>query len=456
MEVIFYSGFTKRPNSTKRPSDGTKKNVVLKEETSMRSPTFQMSDDGVGYDYCSCGTWYYYISNKRYYPDGMIEYDCTLDLLATNKSAINGFNCYIERCSQGNPDLLITDPMNKPTNTIRHAITTMMDVMAKQGGYYLLLIASNIGPVGFLMTHQQVRSLFDAIMVHDWNDAAVNKAMEYVIGLKQVPYYSGDGTTEIVIGSFSSGITAQYITLTSDKLSDGNTYTLNMPSHDITGIQSYLDYSPYTIGSIYLPYVGVVPLDLDILASDHKLKVNWTCDRMTGDIIYQIAGTNSKFATYSGNCSSDIPISQAVNNVWGARQALVEYWGGGISQMTSGITSRTASGVLAGLSGVVNNALSYCQAKDMHGQINGSMSSNLGAYTGNTVTAYLHLSDPANKEITSYNKVCGMPFQKVGTVADVSGSHGGYVQTYGCSLTGCAFDTNATTSALVDAGIFLE
>lgn len=448
MEVTFYSGFSKRYNSTKRPTGGVVKNVVLKEATSLKAPVFKMTDDGSNYNYCKYGDYYYYIEDKVFYTNNVVEYVASLDVLATNKSQIGSFKGFINRCSQSSPNLFISDPFNTATDVFTTTSVKVGEVLLKST-YYLLMVMCNVGPVGFIMTHQQLRNLYDAILVHDFDELAVNKVMEYIIGLKTVPYYESGSSTEIIIGSWSSGITANYIVLSNHFVSGGETVTLSYPY----GSGSYLMREPYTLINVYLPYVGNVCVSPQLINSSGKLKITWCCDLFTGDINYSLTTLDSasnnglRIANYGGNCSSTIPIGSAVNDAWGYKTAVCD-------SIFSTASALVAPKSLTSYKGIVDSAYATSKSKDMHGTINGSMSSNLGIKTGNEITVYVTQYKPITSDLKSFNEKYGMMYQKVGDISSIN--NGCYVQTSGVSLTGCAFNTNSETSALLDGGIYYE
>ena len=66
MEIRLYSQFSKKFNSTERPSGAyTSKDVRLKEGTSILEPTFLLSDFSEGYNYVHVPKWnrYYFVNN---------------------------------------------------------------------------------------------------------------------------------------------------------------------------------------------------------------------------------------------------------------------------------------------------------------------------------------------------------------------------------------------------------
>lgn len=102
VNVDFWTGFSKRKNSTKRPLDSAKTTIpcFLKEATSKESPTFiietRSGQDPSIYNYCSAWGNYYYISEREYIPP-FWHLHCDIDYLATFRTEIGASSQYIER-----------------------------------------------------------------------------------------------------------------------------------------------------------------------------------------------------------------------------------------------------------------------------------------------------------------------------------------------------------------------
>ena len=109
--VTLYS-FTKRENSTKRPSSGgTSYNCVLIDETSLMTPTFKLdigsNPIGKNYAYVADFKRYYFITDITSYKD-FWYISCTCDVLATYKTQIGAETHYVLR-SASEYDLTISD-----------------------------------------------------------------------------------------------------------------------------------------------------------------------------------------------------------------------------------------------------------------------------------------------------------------------------------------------------------
>ena len=98
MQIKTYSGFSKRFNSTKRPSGGVTWDVQLKNETNAKSPTFIINTLDFSINYVEAFGNYYYCDVKNL--DGhRSELICTLDRPATFKSQMGSYTGLIDYCS---------------------------------------------------------------------------------------------------------------------------------------------------------------------------------------------------------------------------------------------------------------------------------------------------------------------------------------------------------------------
>lgn len=70
----------------------------------------------------------------------------------------------------------------------------------------------------------------------------------------------------------------------------------------------FMDYSPYTKISLYLPYCGNYDLDVDEIMG-HKLGVKYLIDILTGSCVAMVSVDSSVKYQYQGMCKYDIPTS---------------------------------------------------------------------------------------------------------------------------------------------------
>ena len=133
-----------------------------------------------------------------------------------------------------------------------------------------------------------------------------NDPMQAIIGLHKVyatPSISGSGN--IKVGYLDSGVSSNIV---------GNQYTYidcgTVSLREYYG--NILDYSPYTTVQLYLPFIGIVSLDIaDISRS--SITVKYGVDVLTGACLASVSvqrdNAGGVLYQYSGNCACQYPLS---------------------------------------------------------------------------------------------------------------------------------------------------
>ena len=114
----------------------------------------------------------------------------------------------------------------------------------------------------------------------------------------------------------------------------------------------FLDYSPTTRVNLYLPFIGVKPLNADDVIG-HNIGIVYQFDNLSGTCVaYVTSDTNVRY-TFSGSCAVGVPISQ---NNWGQTYIAAATAAAG---MASGIVSGAQSAIAAGgnMNSIIGNAL---------------------------------------------------------------------------------------------------
>lgn len=133
-----------------------------------------------------------------------------------------------------------------------------------------------------------------------------NDPMQAIIGLHKVyatPNISGSGN--IKVGYLDSGVSSNIV---------GNQYTY-IDCGTVSVREYYgniLDYSPYTTVQLYLPFIGIVSLDIaDVSRS--SINVKYGVDVLTGACLASVSvqrdNAGGVLYQYSGNCACQYPLS---------------------------------------------------------------------------------------------------------------------------------------------------
>ena len=118
-----------------------------------------------------------------------------------------------------------------------------------------------------------------------------------------------DNTTDIKLGRYTCTLSnaanhLQKILSCPDKMVEVGSY--NLPDTD--NVYGFLDYSPYTAISIYLPYIGIVPIDTRYVRG-RTITVFCSASYETGEILYCVKCGSYKVGYYSGKASIEVPFS---------------------------------------------------------------------------------------------------------------------------------------------------
>lgn len=232
-----------------------------------------------------------------------------------------------------------------------------------------------------------------------------NNPMEAIIGLHKVfcPVPAG-GSQSIKVGYLDSGVssrvvTGQYVTIPCG--------TVNLPEY----FGNVMDYAPYTRVQCFLPFIGIVPIDVgDVMRS--SITVTYHVDVLTGACLAEISvqrdASGGALYTYSGNASVQYPLSS------GSYMGIVA---GALSIAGSIAGSIASGGALAPMAiGASAGALSSMHTSVQH---SGSISGNAGAMGGKI--PYLIISRPQSYMADNFKHFQGLPENKSVVLAQCSG-----------------------------------
>ena len=225
-----------------------------------------------------------------------------------------------------------------------------------------------------------------------------NDPMDYLTSLAAIPFSGFTGTNETIsIGSVESPITALRL----------NNFIADLDCGEIEFEEyfgSFMDYSPYTRVTIYLPMIGYVNINVDAFQND-KLALKYRIDVLTGQCVAFLANSKGLVASYNGNCAYHIPLRSR------------DY-----SQMISGIANTAASTLIGGVSapsfnGALNGALNFKPAGSV--TTAGSFSGNCGVLTNKK--PYIIIERPSISVPKSYGHNIGYKSEITAKLSDLHG-----------------------------------
>ena len=131
-----------------------------------------------------------------------------------------------------------------------------------------------------------------------------NDPMEAVISLHLLPFevYAG-ASAECMIGNYNTHLTMPVISTQFVSVNGGEI--------DVNErFASALDYSPYTTAYIHIPFVGIVPMDIDYIMKKH-LSLKYQVDVLTGGATALLMCDNAILYSFPCNMAMTVPLSSS-------------------------------------------------------------------------------------------------------------------------------------------------
>lgn len=465
MDVYYWSDWYKKKNSTRQPTTGTKVTVTLKEPCSLYAPVIEaagiprnanyfMIEKGIINNTYDC---YYFVSDVVAVTAGITRFLLEFDPMATFKTTIEATPCFVERANSASANDWLNDPLNQPTDSVTiQAATTALQYTSGGTTYNLFdtaikrYLLSTMGtptytpPLVNGIAKNYICSAGDLTLIAvalNTNTflqnlvAEMTNPMQAIIGCKCLPVNMSGASYQaeyVTFGSYSTTVPANVLT----QREITGSVTLNLPT-TMTGQQDYTHMQPYVTATIYLPFIGVCPLDLDQITG-RTVTLRFAVDLCTGDLVYAIIADGTFIQSFSGNCASDVPVSGGNNS------SLAKV--GGILTAVGG--AATGNPVLAA-TGVVAAAKGF----EVHTQVNGSYSSSVGGSIGTDVVITCYVRQPAHA-IGTNAATEGKPYGRFENVLSV---FSGYVKCRNASvdLQGRSQDKE-TINSYMNGGFYIE
>ena len=289
--------------------------------------------------------------------------------------------------------------------------------------------------LGFITIYNPTKAQLKSLSSYMWSNLfdldsykkLFSDPMESIIGLAIVPVApTVSGTKTVTFGGIDSGVSMSYCSSQYVQLNCGS---VSIDKY----VGSFLDYSPYTKISIYLPYIGIHELSADDLMGD-SVQVVYNIDVLSGACGCFIK-SSSKGVLYSfnGSCISNIPLT-SINFSSAIQNAVSAVCSGAavIAGISTGAAPITAMGAAGLLNSACNTAINSKPTVQRSGSLGGSagvlsvqkpyiiierpdfsvpynfnhyvgqasnITSTLGSLTGFTICEYVHIEGvPATEE----------------------------------------------------------
>lgn len=444
MNVTFYN-FSKRRNSTAQPTGGTSYNCVLKEGTSTSRPEIMIKWQGGGapsaynYAYIPAFVRYYWV-NSWTYEDRCWTASCSVDVLATYKTAIGSSSKYVLR-SASNYDADMIDTLYPAKATFKTASQVLSNPYANSiiNGYYILSISGG-GSTGVdyiqvnpsnLETlinycYQETANIWGAtVSTSDFGEAlqtygenmakSVYNPFQYINSAMWVPAsFGGTSYTGLKLGPLvASGVTYTKPTKPWNEIVESFT----VPT--ISATYEWEKVAPYRQYQLHIPPFGEISLDATQMRDISTVNVSTIYDYVSGGATATVYGTTSGGAVvYLARVSGQIgiPIALASNSVdnLGALSAQI----GAASSVAGGIASiltGNIGGAVSAVGGVASSAIAGYAASAPKPQQTG-VTGGIGYLRQSHILHVLQYDRPDTDEAEF-----GQPLYKVKTLNTLSG-----------------------------------
>lgn len=194
---------------------------------------------------------------------------------------------------------------------------------------------------------------------------------------------------------------------------------------------NYLDYSPYSKCFIYLPFIGIVEVDVDDIVG-HSVNIVYHVDAYNGSCIAQITVAKDNYVNtvyqFSGNCAVDIPLaggSQAA-----IRAGMISAASYGIGSTVNGIINGAALGAIGGVAGAALGGITGAIGSAGAGianvvsqkstvQHSGTFGASYGAM--GIKKPYIIIRRPVQKFVNNYQRDYGFPAYIRVTIGECAG-----------------------------------
>ena len=464
MTATFYSGFSKRRNSTKQPSGGTGKTVVLKDETSLMKPAFVVSTVDWSWNYASAFGNYYYVTDIVQEANGLFRVECDIDVMATFKTQIGAYSTLISRAS-ADDNLEVIDslyPALAQPNTLRNTVSNPgLFTLTQSAGCYVVGTMGHHGQHVYVMN----QSYFDSFCMRlfpilgsdtdffDFLSAQMSQAvagglsniLENVTILRWLPinFSSISGllthTAHVYIGNWDLVTPAEELVGSTVASVLGTSLTFSARS-DGGARGRWLYLAPFANYSVYIPPFGLITLDpAYVTASGREVYADIMANVMTGNLTlrlyYSLGAHGVKMAgVYNANVAAEMKAGGGSYNM-----------GGVASGVGQAVANMAADNVLGAVGAIASAAVSAIpQTAQVGGGVTGPIPDLAEPWY--TYATYYDPIDENNAEL-------GRPLAEVRTISSL----GGYVQ---CARAALAIPGHESemlkVNEMLNAGFFYD
>lgn len=419
LTITVYSGFSKRINSTKRPSGGTNIDVLLKHPTSVIKPTFIISGFNTSWNYIGWGNRYYFVEDIIILSNTQAEYICSLDVLATYKDVIGSSSQFVVRSSASSNGNIIDTKYPTEANPVglQQWLPNLESDMYQTGGGYVVGTISNDSESGvsyYLLGYSEFRRFLNYLFGGSFLNASditselqkeLVNPFQYIASCMWFPFLDGSAghwSNNVKFGYWTSDATALLLDESSREYRQADTIDLNVhPQAAARG--NFLNAAPFTRRTLEVYGFGQIPLDTSFFVQNKSATIMVKVDKFTGIGELTVESIGGTVLKTQAQCGVPIKISQVTSPVIAPVVQAI----GAVADIASG----NYLGAVKGVGNAITSVMPQVQTS-------GFMGSKIDyAHAPRVVSQFYYISDEDNATI-------GRPLCAVRTISSL----GGYIE----------------------------
>lgn len=236
-----------------------------------------------------------------------------------------------------------------------------------------------------------------------WNDP-----FDGLISFNLVPFTPDtSGSDYVKMGNYTTSVTMPLVS-SQYKTIDCGSVSIN----EFWG--SALDYSPYTRAEIFLPFIGIKPINIDEIM-DKTVTVIYNCDVLNGSSVCLVQCGSNVLYTFNCNVAANIPITGSnFSALWGGILK------GAINATCTGAAvGGVAGGAVGAVAGGLTSAANTLASKHSEIERGSGISSSSGMLGG--FNPYIILHRPIQSLPSNFTHFKGYPSNITSTLRSLSG-----------------------------------
>ena len=435
--VDFYT-LTKKSNSTLYPSAGaTSYNCNIKNGSGILTPKVELNlgltSDPSTFNYChitAFDRWYYV--TEWYFDHGLWTATCKVDVLATYKSQIGSTSMYVLRASASSNGRIVDNLYPCKTGCNYH--TTSITSPYNTTGCYVIGVVNSAGMYGsisyYALSRGNMATLMSGLMtdvvgtqgapINGFNE--VDASLELQLSLiDPIQYIKSAIWLPVPVTSITTDQTENGLQIFNWTIPSVTAYRISNPSvilrsnvsltnhPDYSSRGSYLNCSPYTMVSLFMPPFGVIELDTTVTCNAASIDADIYIDANTGDGDLVISCNGITMNKVSAKVGVPVQVSQVSRDYFGASMSAI----GRVASAAAGAATGNIAGAVSGaISGIGNAITALVPRSNTIGS-----SGNFSVLTAKNPELYFQFFRPVDDD----NSQNGRPYCQMATPSSLGG-----------------------------------